>query len=118
MPSMRSVCRPPTKAPFYFYMFVGLAHYARQDYEAAARWGRLSLSENPSYISSMKVLIAALSALRQDEEARQVAHSFWRSIRSSDCLSSRALCSLSDRRRSSGVTSSIWLVLGFPREQW
>ena len=41
--------------------------------EAAAKWGRLALSENPSYASSMKVLIAALSALRQEEEAQQVA---------------------------------------------
>jgi adenylate cyclase len=64
---------PSDQSAFYYYMFLGLAHYARQDYEAAAKWGRLALGENPSYISSMKVLIAALSALRQDKEARQVA---------------------------------------------
>ena len=73
MLSMRSVCLPPTKAPFIFICSWVAPHYARQDYEAAAKWGRLALSENPSYASSMKVLIAALSAFRQEEEAQQAA---------------------------------------------
>jgi adenylate cyclase len=58
---------------YYFEFFVGLAHYACGDYQEAARWTRLSLSDNPGFTSAHKALMAALVALGRADEARLVA---------------------------------------------
>jgi adenylate cyclase len=60
---------------FYSYMFLSLAHYIRDSFEEAAKWGRLSLSENASYTSMHKIQIAALVANGKADEARAVAAS-------------------------------------------
>jgi adenylate cyclase len=63
---------------YYFEFFVGLAHYACGDFQEAARWARLSLSDNPGFTSAHKALMAALVALGRGDEARLVADQMMR----------------------------------------
>jgi len=58
---------------FYYYTFLGLAHYANRSYEDAAKWLRMSASENPRYTANHRFLIAALAALDRLDEARRAA---------------------------------------------
>jgi adenylate cyclase len=58
---------------FYFHMFLALAYYSIGEYEAALKWSKLAVCENPSYLSSLKVLVATLAALKKSDEAAAVA---------------------------------------------
>ena len=58
---------------FYYYMFLGLAHYASGNYAEAVKWGRMSQSENPFYTANLRILTASLAALDLMEETRAVA---------------------------------------------
>jgi adenylate cyclase len=58
---------------YYFQFFVGLAHYASGNEAEAARWLKLSLRDSPGFTSAHRILMAALVALGETEEARTVA---------------------------------------------
>jgi adenylate cyclase len=58
---------------FSYYFFLGLAHYGNGNYAEAAKWGRMSASENPRYTSTLKLLAAALAALGRSAEAKEAA---------------------------------------------
>lgn len=47
---------------FYYYLALLLAHYAAGNYEEAAKWGRVAISENPSFTATVRYLTAALAA--------------------------------------------------------
>lgn len=64
---------PLDQSLFYFYMFLALAHYIDGAFEEAAKWATVSLSENPSYTATHKILVAALVALDRLDDARGVA---------------------------------------------
>lgn len=64
---------PLDRVRYFQHMFLGIAHYANGSYEEAVRWARLSASENPSYTSTLRVLIVSLAALGRLEEAREAA---------------------------------------------
>lgn len=64
---------PLDRGAFYFHMILALANYASEDYEAGVKWARLALAENPSYMSTLKILTASLSALHRMDEAKQTA---------------------------------------------
>jgi adenylate cyclase len=61
----------PTR--FHTYMFLAIAHYTNGAYEEAVKWARMSASENPSYSSTMRIMIVALAALERLDEAREAA---------------------------------------------
>jgi len=61
---------PFDPALFSYYMFLGIAHYAHGNYDEAVKWGRMSISENPRYTSTLKLLAASLSAQGRILEAR------------------------------------------------
>jgi adenylate cyclase len=65
---------PADQSLFYYYTFLNLAHYGNGTYEQAAKWGRMSLSENPLYTANHKILAAALVGMGSIEEARAVAN--------------------------------------------
>jgi adenylate cyclase len=69
---------PFDKSIFYYYTFLCLAHYSNKTYQDAIKWGKLALSENPSYTSNHRFLAAALVAADRIEEAREVAAAFMR----------------------------------------
>jgi adenylate cyclase len=69
---------PFDQSLFYYYMFLGLAHYANGTYEEAVKWGRMSASENPMYTANARILSAALVALDRIDEAREVAANLMR----------------------------------------
>jgi adenylate cyclase len=54
---------PFDQSLFYYYMFLGLAHYASGNYGEAIKWGRMSQSENPFYTANLRILTASLVAL-------------------------------------------------------
>ena len=54
---------------FRYQSWLGLAHYAAGDCEAAAAWGRRSDASNPNYSANLRVTAAALAALGRREEA-------------------------------------------------
>ena len=64
--------RPSTRACSAI-IFLGLAHYGNGNYAEAAKWGRMSASENPRYTSTLKLLAAALAALGRTAEAKEAA---------------------------------------------
>lgn len=64
---------PFDQSLFYYYMFLNLAHYGHGNYAEAAKWGRMSINENPYYTANHRPLAAALAALDRFEEARAVA---------------------------------------------
>jgi adenylate cyclase len=64
---------PFDQSIFYYYMFLGLAYYSSGAYEEAAKWGHLSLQENPRYTANLRILAASLSALGRMDEAREIA---------------------------------------------
>jgi adenylate cyclase len=64
---------PSDQSLFYNYMFLGLAHFANGSFAEAVKWTRMSLSENPSYTATHKILAAALVACDKLDEARPVA---------------------------------------------
>jgi adenylate cyclase len=64
---------PVDQLLFYYYNALAWAHFSRARYEAAARWARLSASENPKFTANLRILIASLSALGQQAEAKTVA---------------------------------------------
>lgn len=64
---------PFDQSLFYFYMFLGMAHYCNGDYEEAVKAGRRSLSERPAYTANLRVLSAALAALDRRDEAADIA---------------------------------------------
>jgi adenylate cyclase len=58
---------------FFFYNFLGLAHFSAGAYDEAVKWGRISETEHPLYTSNLRVLAASLSAADRVEEAREVS---------------------------------------------
>jgi adenylate cyclase len=64
---------PLDRSLFTYYSSLSLAHYAGASYEEAAKWGRLSMNENPLYTSNLRYLSAALAALDKIDEAQAVA---------------------------------------------
>jgi adenylate cyclase len=64
---------PFDPALFNYYFFLGLAHYGNGNYPEAARWGRMSASENPRYLSTLKLLAASFAAIGRSAEAKQAA---------------------------------------------
>ena len=64
---------PSDRGGFSYYSSLSLAHYAGGSYEEAAKWGRLSMNENPLYTSNLRYLSAALAALDKIDEAQAVA---------------------------------------------
>jgi len=64
---------PADQSLFYYYSFLNLAHYGNGTYEQSAKWGRMSLSENPLYTANHRILAAALAGLGHIDEARAVA---------------------------------------------
>jgi adenylate cyclase len=64
---------PFDQSLFYYYMFLGLAHYASGNYGEAIKWGRMSQSENPFYTANLRILTASLAALDRTKEATEVA---------------------------------------------
>ncbi|MFI5014972.1 MAG: adenylate/guanylate cyclase domain-containing protein [Hyphomicrobiales bacterium] len=69
---------PFDQSLFYYYMVLGLAHYANNSFEAAVKWGKMSASENPNYTANLRVLAASLSALGELDEANRVADQLMR----------------------------------------
>lgn len=55
------------------YFFLAMAHYASGSYDQAAKWGRMSLSENPFFTATLRILAATLAALGRAEEAGEIA---------------------------------------------
>jgi len=64
---------PSDQSLFSNYMFLGLAHFANGAFAEAVKWARMSLSENPSYTATHKLLAAALAACGQLDDARRIA---------------------------------------------
>lgn len=64
---------PFDQSIFSFYMLYALALYANGAYEASVKWAKLSLSENPGFTSTLKILTAALVGLDRLDEAREIA---------------------------------------------
>lgn len=60
---------------YHFYGFMALACYADDDFEAALRWARRGLAENPNYTHTLKVLIVSLVALEDVVAAKSAAQS-------------------------------------------
>jgi adenylate cyclase len=58
---------------FLFYSRLGIASYAAESYEEAARWMRVAHSECPTYTTALKVLAATLAALDRIGEAREIS---------------------------------------------
>jgi len=58
---------------FLPHAYLNLAHYARGEYDEAARWGRRSREENPHYTANLRILAAALAAAGHTDEAHGVA---------------------------------------------
>lgn len=58
---------------FQFYSFLALAHYVAGNYEESVRWARRSLSENPHYTNTLKVLAIAHAGAGQLDLARLAA---------------------------------------------
>lgn len=58
---------------YYFQFFVGLAEHCCGNHAAAVRSMRLSLMESPGFTSAHRILVAALHAMGEQEEAREVA---------------------------------------------
>jgi adenylate cyclase len=54
---------PFDQSLFYYYMFLGLAHYASGNYGEAIKWGRMSQSENAFYTANLRILTASFAAL-------------------------------------------------------
>ena len=64
---------PFDQSLFYYYNFLGVAHYANSNFVEAVKWSRMSFSENPGYTANLRILIAALAELDRLDEAREVA---------------------------------------------
>lgn len=58
---------------FNSYSFLAMAHYMNGDFEQAAKWGRQSIMENPSYSTALRFVAASLVALGQIDAARETA---------------------------------------------
>jgi adenylate cyclase len=69
---------PFDQSLFYYYTFLGLAHYAARSFEEAVKWTKMSASENPRYTANLRFLTAALAALNRLDEARGSAASLLR----------------------------------------
>ena len=64
---------PFDQALFSYHNCLSLAHYANGEFEEAAKWARMSDSENPAYTGNLRYLIAALVALDRLDEALDCA---------------------------------------------
>jgi adenylate cyclase len=69
---------PADQSLFYYYMFLAMAHFVNGSYDEAVKWTRMSLSENPSYTATHKILIASLVARGELGEAQRVAEEMLR----------------------------------------
>lgn len=63
---------PVDQLLFYHYNAVACAHLSLGRYEEAARWGRMSASENPKFTANLRIMIAALVGSGEVEEGRKV----------------------------------------------
>jgi adenylate cyclase len=64
---------PHDQSLFYYYDVLGIAHYSIGNYSEAVKWFQLSLSENPAYTATLRLLAGSLAALDRVEEARETA---------------------------------------------
>jgi adenylate cyclase len=64
---------PVDQLLFYYYNALSWAHFSLARHEEAAKWARLSASENPKFTANLRILIASLSALGKQAEARGAA---------------------------------------------
>lgn len=64
---------PYDRSLFLSYFFLGLACYGAGRYDEAVKWCRLSLSENPLYTATLRILAAALAAVGDVGRSREVA---------------------------------------------
>jgi adenylate cyclase len=64
---------PFDQSLFYYYLFLGIGHLVRGAPEDAVKWCRMSLSENPRYTATLRILTGSLSALGRLDEARETA---------------------------------------------
>ena len=58
---------------FSYYNLLGMAHYAHGNLPEALRWCRLSDAATPLFTSNLRIMIGALSAAGQVDEARAAA---------------------------------------------
>jgi adenylate cyclase len=65
---------PADPLAFYHQYVLGLAHYVAGDFDAAARWGRSSLAQQPRHMPGVRAVIAAEVAAGRTEAARASAH--------------------------------------------
>ena len=63
---------PYDRSLFYSYFFLGIAYYGSGEYESAARWCRMSYSENPHYTANLRILTASLIGCREVDDAREI----------------------------------------------
>jgi len=65
---------PFDPALFYYYLILLLAHYADGNYQEAVKWGRVAMSENPSFTATPRYLAAALAASGALRAAKDMGH--------------------------------------------
>lgn len=69
----RAVRLSPFDQQLYAYhMFMAIAHYVEGNFAEGLKWARLSISENPSYTSTLRITTVILAALNRTDEARSV----------------------------------------------
>lgn len=70
----RAIALSP-KDPFLFRFehFLGIAHYASGNLEAAAYWANSSFQRNPAYTSNLRLAAAAWAGLEKYDEAQKFA---------------------------------------------
>jgi adenylate cyclase len=78
---------PLDRSLFYYYFFLGLAHYANGNCQEAVKWGKMAIDENPMYTGTYRYVAAALVPLGRHEEARRAAAELMK-LEPDFCLSS------------------------------
>jgi adenylate cyclase len=66
---------PYDRSLFCSYFCLGLAYYGAGDYDQAIKWCRMSLSENPFYTATLRILAAALAGKQDFDHCKEVIQS-------------------------------------------
>ena len=64
---------PRDQLAYYFHTSLCIGHYTCGEYEEAAQWGRIALSENPRFTAAACPTAAAYGAMGRKHEAREIA---------------------------------------------
>jgi adenylate cyclase len=64
---------PLDRGRFYCHLAMGLGHYVAGRYGEAVKWGKLSVTENPGFTSTLRYLAAAHTAAGEHDEAKHFA---------------------------------------------